>query len=109
MSEINRHLVREPTAFGLLERLATSELWEFTDAEQTKILETAHVLFRPFEQIYLANPKQVQAHPNYPELCNACALIRTGGWPGVWQALWSDKRLDSGFCEYALEVAVSGN
>jgi hypothetical protein len=96
VSEINKHLVREPTAFGLLDRLATSELWEFTE------LDAAQIMFRPFERIYVENPSQVQAHPSFPELRDVCVLIKTGGWPGVWQALWQDKRLDGEFCVFAL-------
>jgi len=107
-SEINKHLIREPAAFGLLDRLATCELWDFTKAEQAQLLEVAHKLFKPFEQIYLADPEQIETHPSYPQLQRACALNSTGGWPGVWQELWGDKRLDGDFCAFALGNAPTG-
>ena len=105
-SELNKHLIREPAAFGLLDRLSTCDLWEFTEAEQTKILEAAYLLFAPFEKIYLADPDNVEAHPSYPQMQSACALIRTGGWPEVWQVLWNEKRLDGEFCAFALHNAA---
>ena len=99
--EINKHLIREPTAFGLLDRLSTCELWDFSEAEQAKLLEAAYLLFKPFEQIYLADPDNVESHKSFPQMQSACALIGAGGWPGVWQVLWSEKRLDGDFCTFA--------
>jgi len=40
----------------LLDRLSTCDIWDFPDTEQAKLLEAAFKLFKPFEQIYLANP-----------------------------------------------------
>jgi hypothetical protein len=100
-SEINKHLVREPTVFGLLDRLNESELWDFSEADQSKILEAAVLLFKPFETMYLDDPSHLQVDP---EMQSACKLIRTAGWPGVWQAMWKEKRLDGEFCAYALSL-----
>ena len=79
-SDINKYLILEPAAFGLLDKLSSCEFWDFSDAEQAKILETACKLFKPFEQIYLADPDDIEAHPSYPQLQKACALVSTGGW-----------------------------
>ena len=65
--------IREPAAFSLLDRLATCEFWDFSDAEQAKLLEAAYLLFAPFEQIYLADPDHIETHPSSIRNCKTLA------------------------------------